>query len=141
MHATHWLEKYQMKSDIDIYSEVIVYSKELKMAGSIDILAHNKRNDTYEIIDWKTSKSIDHVSFKGKTGTHPITQYLMDCNFATYSMQLSFYRYLLKTYYAMKITNQFIAHRDGEQCKSYVGNYYRNEVIEIIHDQQNRRKS
>jgi len=34
-----------------------------------------------------------------------------------------------------------IGHLDGEQCKSYVGDYYKNEIVEIIHDQQNRRKS
>ncbi|PCJ46103.1 MAG: hypothetical protein COA72_08995 [Candidatus Neomarinimicrobiota bacterium] len=139
--AIEWLKKYQMKSEIDIYTEIKVYSKELKIAGSIDILAHDKRTDLYEIVDWKTSKSIDTVSFKGKTGSHPITQHLMDCKFVTYSMQLSFYRYLLETYYGIKIRNQLIGHLDGEQCKSYVGDYYKNEIVEIIHDQQNRRKS
>ena len=136
-NAIEWLEKYQMKSDIDIYPEIKIYSKELKIAGSLDILAHDKDTDMYEIIDWKTSKSIDTTSFNGKMGTHPITGHLMDCKFVQYSMQLSFYRYLLEQYYGLEINNQLIAHLDGEKCNEYIGRYYKKEVMDIIQDQKN----
>ena len=138
VQGLNWLKGYKQKSDIDIYPEIIVYSKELKIAGSIDILAHNKNTNTYEIIDWKTSKSIETASFNGKMGRHPITSHLMDCKFVTYSMQLSFYRFLLETYYGLNVTSQYIAHLDGVSCKSYMGDYYKNEVIEIIKDLQNK---
>jgi len=136
-NAIEWLEKYQMKSDIDIYPEIKIYSKELKIAGSIDILAYDKHTDMYEIIDWKTSKSIDTTSFNGKMGTHPITAHLMDCKFVLYSMQLSFYRYLLEQYYGIEINNQLIAHLDGEKCNGYIGRYYKKEVMDIIQDLKN----
>ena len=136
-NAIEWLEKYQMKSDIDIYPEIKIYSKELKIAGSLDILAHDKHTDMYEIIDWKTSKSIDTTSFNRKMGTHPITSHLMDCKFVHYSMQLSFYRYLLEQYYGLEINNQLIAHLDGEKCNEYIGRYYKKEVMDIIQDQKN----
>ena len=136
--AIDWLKKYQMKSEITIHSEVRIYSKELNLAGTIDVLAHDARTNKYEIIDWKTSKAIKTVSFNGKMGKHPITSHLMDCKFVTYSMQLSFYRYLLETYYGLNITSQYIAHLDGVSCKSYMGDYYKNEVIEIIKDLQNK---
>ena len=136
-NAIEWLEKYQMKSDIDIYPEIKIYSKELKIAGSLDILAHDKHTDMYEIIDWKTSKSIDTTSFNRKMGTHPITSHLMDCKFVQYSMQLSFYRYLLEQYYGLEINNQLIAHLDGEKCNEYIGRYYKKEVMDIIQDQKN----
>jgi len=135
--AIEWMEKYRMKSEIDIYAEIKVYSKELKIAGSIDVLAHDRRTDMYEIIDWKTSKSIDTTSFNGKMGTHPITSHLMDCKFVHYSMQLSFYRYLLEQYYGIIINNQLIAHLDGEKCNGYIGRYYKKEVMDIIQDQKN----
>jgi len=136
-NAIEWLEKYQMKSNIDIYPEIKIYSKELKIAGSLDILAHDKHTDMYEIIDWKTSKSIDTTSFNRKMGTHPITSHLMDCKFVHYSMQLSFYRYLLEQYYGLEINNQLIAHLDGEKCNEYIGRYYKKEVMDIIQDQKN----
>ena len=64
--ALKWLDKYCMKSDIDVFTEVIVYSTELQIAGTVDILAYDKTADVYEIIDWKTSKKIKTRSFKNK---------------------------------------------------------------------------
>ena len=136
--AIDWLKKYDKNPEIKIYPEVIVYSKELKIAGSIDILIYDQSNNYYEIIDWKTSKSIDKTSFGGKMGTHSITNHLMDCKFVHYSMQLSFYRYLLEKYYGLKIQNQLIAHLKGNSCKMHIGNYYQKEVLKIIYDYNNK---
>ena len=133
-----WLKKYEKNPEIKIYPEVIVYSKELKIAGSIDILIHNQSNNYYEIIDWKTSKSIDKSSFGGKMGTHSITNHLMDCKYVHYSIQLSFYRYLLEKYYGLKIQNQLIAHLKGNSCTMHTANYYQKEVLNIISDHNNK---
>lgn len=135
--AVEWLKKYQMKSDVDIFSEIKVYSTELNIAGSIDILAHDKKADTYEVIDWKTSKNIETKSYNNKMGTHPVTSNLQDCKFVHYSLQLSFYRYLLEQYYGLTINNQLIAHLKEDGCTGYVGRYYQKEVIDIIANQKN----
>ena len=137
VYAVEWLKKYQLKSDVDIFSEIKVYSTELNIAGSIDILAHDKKADTYEVIDWKTSKNIETKSFKNKMGTHPVTSNLQDCKFVHYSLQLSFYRYLLEQYYGLTINNQLIAHLKEDGCTGYVGRYYQKEVIDIIENQKN----
>jgi len=137
VYAVEWLKKYQMKSDVDIFSEIKVYSTELNIAGSIDILAHDKKADTYEVIDWKTSKNIETKSFNNKMGTHPVTSNLQDCKFVHYSLQLSFYRYLLEQYYGLTINNQLIAHLKEDGCTGYVGRYYQKEVIDIIANQKN----
>ena len=137
VYAVEWLKKYQMKSDVDIFSEIKVYSTELNIAGSIDILAHDKKADTYEVIDWKTSKNIETKSFNDKMGTHPVTSNLQDCKFVHYSLQLSFYRYILEQYYGLTINNQLIAHLKEDGCTGYVGRYYQKEVIDIITDQKN----
>ena len=136
--AIEWLKKYDTNSDIKIYPEVIVYSKELKIAGSIDILIYDQSTKYYEIIDWKTSKSIDKSSFGGKMGTHPITSHLMDCKYVHYSIQLSFYRYLLEKYYGLKIKNQLIAHLSGNSCTMHTANYYQKEVVNIISEQNHK---
>lgn len=137
VYAVEWLKKYQLKSDMDIFSEIKVYSTELNIAGSIDILAHDKKADTYEVIDWKTSKNIETKSFNDKMGTHPVTSNLQDCKFVHYSLQLSFYRYILEQYYGLTINNQLIAHLKEDGCTGYVGRYYQKEVIDIITDQKN----
>ena len=53
-NGKNWLENYQMKSDIDVSSELIVYSTELKIDGTVDILAKDNNTGQYELIDWKT---------------------------------------------------------------------------------------
>ncbi|HJM47218.1 MAG TPA: PD-(D/E)XK nuclease family protein [Candidatus Marinimicrobia bacterium] len=130
--ALKWLDKYCKKSDIDIFTEIIVYSKELKIAGTIDILAYDKTEDVYEIIDWKTSKKIKTRSFNNKMGNHPVTATIMDCNFNHYALQLSLYRYLLENHYGIKVRNQLIGHLKDSQCKGYITPYYSKQISDIL---------
>ena len=130
--ALKWLDKYCMKSDIDVFTEVIVYSTELQIAGTVDILAYDKTADVYEIIDWKTSKKIKTKSFKNKMGNHPVTSNLMDCNFNHYALQLSMYRYILENYYGVKVGNQLIGHLQDNQCTGYITPYYSNQISDIL---------
>ena len=130
--ALKWLDKYCKKSDIDIFTEIIVYSKKLKIAGTIDILAYDKTDDVYEIIDWKTSKKIKTRSFKNKRGNHPVTATIMDCNFNHYALQLSMYRYLLENHYGIKVRNQLIGHLQDNQCTGYITPYYSKQISDIL---------
>ena len=131
-HAIKWMKKFKNLSEFIFYPEVKIFSTELKIAGTIDLLAHDTKRDTFIIVDWKTSKSISKTSFGGKMGTHSITKHLMDCKFVHYSLQLSFYRYLLESYYDLKITNQLIAHLNGSICKPIIADYYKDVVQRII---------
>ena len=127
-----WLQHYKLQSDIDILSEVIVYSTELSIAGTVDILAKDNTTGSYEIIDWKTSKKIEMVSYGHKMGTHEITKSIMDCNFYHYSLQLSLYRYILETYYGIKIHNQLIAQLHDDGVNAHVAPYMKDEIIAML---------
>ena len=118
--SIHLLTKFKNLSEFVFYPEVIIYSEELGIAGSIDVLAKDTKNDTYIIIDWKTSKSISKSSFGGRMGIHPITSHLMDCKYVHYSMQLSLYRYLIEEFYGIKVSNLLIAHLKNNECKPIV---------------------
>ena len=50
-----------------VENEFIVYDRDLALCGTIDFLAYNMKTGKYEIIDWKTSKSLDTQNFYGKT--------------------------------------------------------------------------
>jgi len=130
--ALEWLDKYYINTDVDILTEVIVYSEELEIAGSIDILAYHKDKDVYEIIDWKTSKQIKKVSFNRKMGNHPVTSNIMDCNFNHYALQLSMYRYILENCYGVTVQNQMIGHLQDGNCTSHVTKYYSKEISDIL---------
>ena len=43
-HAIKWMKKFKNLSEFIFYPEVKIFSKELKIAGTIDVLAHDKTN-------------------------------------------------------------------------------------------------
>ena len=132
INGKDWMENYRLRSNIDVHSEVIVYSEELAIAGTVDILAKDNETGAYDIIDWKTSKKIDMTSYGQKMGTHPATGHLMDCNFYHYSIQLSLYRYILEEYYGLEIHNQMIAQLQDDKVNALVAPYMRDEIIEML---------
>ncbi len=125
--AIEWMNK-NISDRYNILSEVIVYAEELEIAGTIDILLHDKEKDTYQILDWKTSERISTFSFKSKMGTHQTTSQLMDCNYIHYSLQLSLYQYILEKYYGLKITKRAIIHIADAEVITHESKYYKNEI-------------
>lgn len=130
--AIKWLNNYLMKSDFDLFSETIVFCEKLKLAGTVDLLLYDKINDLYSILDWKTSKKIDTVGFKNKTGNKLETQDLLDTNFNHYTLQLSLYRYLLEKKYSIKIQDQIIVHLTDDSVHSYLTDNLSEHIQKIL---------
>ena len=130
--GVNWLTKYLQKSDYDIFSEVIVYCKELKIAGTVDLLVFDKVNKKYSILDWKTSKEIKTDSYKMKTGNKPETNDLLDCKFNHYALQLSLYRYLLEKNYDIMLDDQLIIHLDTNTVHGYLTPYFKEHIVSIL---------
>ena len=89
-----------------VFPEVIVFSEELEVAGTVDLLVYNSNNGECNIFDWKTSKKIDYNGRK-----QAITRAcagLTDCRFDQYSLQLSMYSHLLENYHDIKVVNQYM---------------------------------
>lgn len=131
-----WLQRYLMKFDFELFPEVIVYSKELRLAGTIDLLAKDNSTGLYHILDWKTSKSIETSSYNGKLGIKPATENLLDCNFTHYSLQLSLYRYLLEEFYSMKIDDQLIVHIQEDEVHGYIAPFLKDHVLKMLKEYQ-----
>ena len=134
INGKKWLQKYKQKSDINVLSEVIVYSTDLKIAGTMDILALDKTTGRYELIDWKTSKKIKSVSYGYKMGTSWATDAVMDCNFNHYALQLSLYRYLLENYYDIDVHNQLIVHLQDDGARSLVAPYMQDHIVAMLNN-------
>ena len=132
IHGVSWLKKFKMQSDFDIYPEVIIYSEELKISGTIDLLLFDKRNDTYLIMDWKTSKIINTKSYGGKRGIKPATDDLEDTKFNLYALQLSLYCYILEEYYGLKINQHLILHLQEEECIGIHTPYMKNSIMKMV---------
>jgi len=130
-HGVRWLNEFIQGRECDVHVEKIIFSEDLKLAGTMDVLIRLKDTDEYIIIDWKTNKKIDKRSFRNKMGTHPITSNIEDCKYNVYAFQLSLYRYILETYYNLKIKQQIIAHIDDSSVKAYLPPYHRGHMEAI----------
>lgn len=80
-----------------IYPEHIVYLKSAGICGQADRV--NVINRMVSVIDYKTSKEIKKESYKHWDGAKdkmlPPLSHLDDCNFNHYSLQMSFYLYMI----------------------------------------------
>ena len=104
----------------------------MKISGTFDILAKDNNTGQYELIDWKTTKKIDTVSYGYRMGTDNATKDVMDCNFYHYALQLSLYRFLLEEYYGVMIHNQLIAHVQDEGVNAIVAPYMKDEIVAML---------
>jgi len=121
------------KSLVPIKSEVVVGDKEFGVCGMLDQLFWNEKAQEYQIWDWKTNKEINKFSkFKKKMLT-PI-HYLAECEFNTYALQLSLYRYIIERNTQIRIGSSYLLHitelKDTYEVIKVP--YYENEINKML---------
>ena len=100
-------------------TEWMVWDKELRLAGSIDMVFRNP-DGTLLIYDWKRCKQIKRYNNYQKAKTECISHF-PDTNFWHYSLQLNTYKYMLEKNYGEKVVGMYLVclHPDNEN-KSYI---------------------
>ena len=129
--AVRWLINSSFLGE-KIFSEIMIYSKEIKIAGTVDLLVYDPSNDSYNIYDWKTSKKIERTAFKNRRGITHATEAIHDCNFYHYSLQLSLYRYILENFYDVKISKTTLLHINSSDVISYECEYLKSTIEEML---------
>jgi ATP-dependent exoDNAse (exonuclease V) beta subunit len=130
MHALEWL-RFKNIIQKEMLPEFILYSKELGIAGTIDLLVKNI-DGSYDIYDWKTSKKIEMNPYRGKCGILGPALTVGDCNFNHYSLQLSLYRYILETYYGIRIRYTVLYHLNGVHVVPYRTDYLKQAIEDML---------
>ena len=87
-------------------TEWMVWDKELRLAGSVDMLFENP-DGTLQIYDWKRSKKVVKEN-KWSSAIVDCISHLPDANFWKYSLQLNTYKWILEKNYGKKISNMFL---------------------------------
>lgn len=87
-------------------TEWCVYSNNLKVAGSIDMVLKGPHGELV-IIDWKRSKEIRKENPYSKG--FGLFSHLDDCNFNHYSIQLNCYRHILVSAYGKIVSAMYLA--------------------------------
>jgi hypothetical protein len=79
-----------------------------KICGMLDMLAYNTDTNTFEIYDFKTNKRFNEISEYKKKLLSPV-EHLDECEFNTYSLQLSLYKIFIQKYTDIEVSNLKIA--------------------------------
>ena len=88
-------------------TEWMIYDKELKIAGSIDMV-FKELDGTFSIYDWKRSKEIVQYSKYNEYSIASEINYIPDSNYWHYCLQLNIYKALLEKNYDIKISQLFL---------------------------------
>ena len=90
----------------------------------------------YHLVDWKTNKRIDKNSFRNKKGIMESSKHLDDCNFNHYSLQLTFYRYILERYYGLEVGSQTLFHLKDNSYEIFNVEYKSEELISMLREKE-----
>ena len=115
-----------------------IYSEQLKIAGSIDMLYKNS-DGSFSIFDWKRSKEIQKYNMYKKFSKTESVKHLPDLNFVHYSLQLNLYKYILETNYNFKIKDLILVqlHPNFKNYKLYECLDLTSELDLLIKERQN----
>ena len=95
------------KNLIPFRTEWIVYDKNKKIAGSVDMVYINEDN-TLDIYDWKRCKEIIKTNNFNKWANKKCIEHIPDTNFWHYSIQLNTYKKIIEKNYNYKIKNLYL---------------------------------
>lgn len=87
-------------------TEWMVWDKELRLAGSIDMVFRNE-DGTLLIYDWKRCKDIKKEN-RFQSSITSCIDHLPDTNFWHYSLQLNTYKYMLEKNYGEKVVGMYL---------------------------------
>ncbi len=107
---------------IPFRTEWMVFSDQMKLAGTIDMI-FKKKNGNYILIDWKNCKNISMDSYKEKCIPF---NHLENNNYTHYSIQLNLYKEILKRQYDIIIDQIYIVclHKNQD-------NYLLYEILDL----------
>lgn len=114
-------------------TEMMVWDKDYKLAGSIDMIFENHDGEL-SIYDWKRCKEIVKTNGFGKCGNKECIEHLPDTNYWHYCLQLNTYKHLIEKNYGRKVKEMYLVclHPDNKN-----NNYLRIKVVDLdeeIHD-------
>ncbi len=106
-------------------TEWIVHAKDIKIAGSIDMIykkgVNKEGKEILDIYDWKRCKEIVKASGFNKWSVNQYLEHIPDTNYWHYSLQLNGYKYILENYYGKIVEDLYLVclHPDNKN-KNYI---------------------
>jgi hypothetical protein len=103
-----WKYAQNNKHLFQLRGEFIVADYDKKIAGQMDALFFNTLTDQFELHDYKTDKKIEYTNrFESLL---PPLDFMSNCNFNKYTIQLNMYKHCIEKYTDIKIGVMKIVH-------------------------------
>jgi hypothetical protein len=110
-------------------TEWAICAPEEDLAGSIDLVLHDPRDDQYVLVDWKRSEKLpDKYNGFGKFMMHP-AETIPDCQGQHYRLQLNIYKWMLSKYYNVSVKQMLVVCTHSK--------YYPSAFVDEVPDLQN----
>ena len=91
---------------IPLRTEFVVYDKESRIGGMLDMLFYNVKWKCFQIYDWKTNKNFTKECKDRHLNNDLFT--LEDCDLVIYSLQLSLYKYIIEKNTGIKLGKSYV---------------------------------
>ena len=117
---------------IPIKSEIIVGDEEIGVCGMVDQIFWNNKCEELQIWDWKTNKEIKRYN-KWQKFKDPIS-HLDVCEYNSYSLQLSLYKYLIEKNTHLEFGDSYIVwlNEKNDNYEPIKCRDYREEILSLI---------
>ena len=114
-----------------LHKEYVLGSCELGIGGRADALAYDHERNGLVIIDWKTDKEIPTSNKYDKY--LGVLSHLDDCKFNKYSIQTSFYRYIIEHETNIPVVDMFVGwfNFENSDYQTIKTKYLRDELQSI----------
>ena len=114
-------------------TEWMIWNKELKLAGSIDMVFENS-DGTLQIYDWKRCKEIKKNPSWNKYAITECINHIPDTNFWHYSLQLNTYKAMLELEYDKIVTDMYLVclHPDNNSYQVFKVPDLSSEISELF---------
>lgn len=89
------LDNYIKDDNYRLYPELVVFSQEMHLAGTIDLLVHNLETNKMFVIDFKTDAKLRMIKLREMS--FPYNNYF-DCNYDHYRLQTRLYSEILQKF-------------------------------------------
>ena len=116
-----------------------IFDEEYGVAGTLDFLARNPADGSFEIMDWKRSdriisdgKAVTESRY-GKFGLYPV-EHVSDCTYMHYALQVSIYRYILESRYGINVVRGRLGIFHPSYTRPYIVDvpYLRGEAAAVL---------
>lgn len=130
-----------IQNNLVIRTEYVLADEDLGIAGMIDLFCYNQKKDEFYIADYKTNKKFEFESKFNNYYLEPIS-HISECEFNTYSLQTSIYRYIIEKNIGVNLGDSIVIwfNQKNKNYEAIKCEYMKKEVEKMFKEYKKNKK-